>query len=268
MEEIIRRFCAYGMEYKEHEGYTHDWFTLLPEAQLAYNTSQSSTTGKSPSLVEKWWILLLSVDQLKKNLITIHPTAKDFHHMWQRSCDTAAKCIAEANKYNKQRYDSTHMELDLKEGDQVLVSTLNFNNLNRPKKMRDTFVKPFTIIQLTGKNAVEVRLIEEFSRKHPVFPVILVKPYFQTGEDKFPSRKKTTTQPDIVEVEDSPGPVKKIIKDRNLRMNGKDQRQYWVIFKNQTADKDKWFSEDSILDWNLHLRKFRTSRRTENSHQW
>ncbi|MBW0463054.1 hypothetical protein O181_002769 [Austropuccinia psidii MF-1] len=29
-EDIIRRFCAYGMEYKGHEGNTHDWFTLLP----------------------------------------------------------------------------------------------------------------------------------------------------------------------------------------------------------------------------------------------
>ncbi|MBW0562585.1 hypothetical protein O181_102300 [Austropuccinia psidii MF-1] len=30
MEDIIRRFCAYGMEYKYHEGYTHDQVTLLP----------------------------------------------------------------------------------------------------------------------------------------------------------------------------------------------------------------------------------------------
>ncbi|MBW0468479.1 hypothetical protein O181_008194 [Austropuccinia psidii MF-1] len=30
MEEILKIFCAYGMEYKEHEGYTHDWVTLLP----------------------------------------------------------------------------------------------------------------------------------------------------------------------------------------------------------------------------------------------
>ncbi|MBW0552396.1 hypothetical protein O181_092111 [Austropuccinia psidii MF-1] len=37
MEDILRRFCAYGMEYKEHEGYTHDWVTLLPAVQLAYN---------------------------------------------------------------------------------------------------------------------------------------------------------------------------------------------------------------------------------------
>ncbi|MBW0585574.1 hypothetical protein O181_125289 [Austropuccinia psidii MF-1] len=98
--------------------------------------------------------------------------------------------------------------------------------------MRDSFAGPFTIIKLTGKNAVEVKLTEKFSRKHPVFPVSLVKPYFQTEEDKFPFRKKNPTPPEIVEVEDFLGPVEKIIKARKIRLNGKDQRQYLVRFKN------------------------------------
>ncbi|MBW0556911.1 hypothetical protein O181_096626 [Austropuccinia psidii MF-1] len=108
MEDILRRFCAYGMEYKDHEGYTHDWITLLPAVQLAYNTR---------------------------------------------------------------------------------------------------------------KNAVEVKLTEESFRKHRVFPVSLVKPYFQTEKDKFPSGKKNPTTPEIVEVGDSPGPVKKTIKARKIRDN-------------------------------------------------
>ncbi|MBW0546757.1 hypothetical protein O181_086472 [Austropuccinia psidii MF-1] len=267
MEDILRRFCAYGMEYKDHEGYTHDWVTLLPAVQLAYNTSQHSTTGITPAVVEKGWNPLLPVDHLRKNPWTIHPTAKDFHYMWKRACDTAAKCIAEAKEYNKQRWDRTHMEPDFKEGDQVLVSTLNFNNLKGPMKMRDSFVGPFTIIRLIGKNAVEVKLTEEFYRKHLVFPVSLVKPYFQTEEDKFPSRKTNPTPPDIVEVEDSPGPVSKIIRARKIRPNGKDKRQYLVRFKNQTDGKDKWLAEDAIPDENLHLRRFRAPRRTEKSCQ-
>ncbi|MBW0518808.1 hypothetical protein O181_058523 [Austropuccinia psidii MF-1] len=133
--------------------------------------------------------------------------------------------------------------------------------------MRDSFVGPFTIVKLIGKNAVEVKLTEEFSRKHPVFPVSLVKPYFQKGEDKLPSRNKTTTPPDIVEVEDSPGPVKKIIKARKIRLNGRNQRQYLVRFKNHTAEKDKWLEENAIQDGNFHLRRFRAFKRTENSHQ-
>ncbi|MBW0532655.1 hypothetical protein O181_072370 [Austropuccinia psidii MF-1] len=266
MEDILRRFCAYGMEYKDHEGYTHDWVTLLPAVQLAYNTSQHSTTGKTPAVVEKGWNPLLPVDNLKKNLLATHPTVKHFHDMWKRACDTAAKCIAEAKGCNKQRWDKTHMEPDFKEGDQVLMSTLNFINLKGPKKMRDSFVGPFTIIKLMGKNSVEVKLTEEFFRKNPVFPVGLVKPYFQTEEVKFTSRKKNSTQPERGELEDFPGPVSKIIRARKIRLDGEDQRQYSVRFKNQTADKDKWLAEDAILDGNLHLRRFRASRRTEQSH--
>ncbi|MBW0545166.1 hypothetical protein O181_084881 [Austropuccinia psidii MF-1] len=156
--------------------------------------------------------------------------------MWKRACDTASKCIAEAKEYHKQRWGKSHMEPDFEEVDQV-------------------------------ENSVEVKLTEESSRKHPVFPVNLVKPYFQIEEDKNPSRKKNPTTPEIVEVGDSPGPVKKIIKARKIRPNGKDPRQYLVRFKNQTADKDKWFAEDAIPDENLHLRRFRASRRTGKFHQ-
>ncbi|MBW0492888.1 hypothetical protein O181_032603 [Austropuccinia psidii MF-1] len=187
--------------------------------------------------------------------------------MLKRACDTAAKCISEEKEYNKQRWDKSHMEPDFTEGDQVLVSTLSFNNLKGPKKMRDSCVGPFTIINLTGKNAVEVKLTEAFSRKHPVLPVSLVKAYFQTKKDKLPFRKKNPTLPEIVEVEDLPGPVKKIIKARNIRLTGNYQRQYLVRFKNQTADKDKWLEEDAIPDGNPHLRRFRASRRTQKSHQ-
>ncbi|MBW0485939.1 hypothetical protein O181_025654 [Austropuccinia psidii MF-1] len=203
MEDILRIFCAYVMEYKDHEGYTHDWVRLLPEVQLGYNTSQHSTTVKKPALVEKGWNSLFPVDHLKKDLLTIHPTAKDFHEMWKRA----------------------------------------------------------------WKNAVRVKLTEKFPRKHPVFPISLLKPYFQTEKDKFPSRKKNPTPPEIVEVEDYPGPLKEIIKARKIRVNSKDQRQYLFRFKNQTADEDKWLAGDAIPDGNLHLGRFRASRRTEKSHK-
>ncbi|MBW0587664.1 hypothetical protein O181_127379 [Austropuccinia psidii MF-1] len=85
--------------------------------------------------------------------------------------------------------------------------------------------------------------------KHPVFPGSLVKPYFPTEEVKFPSRKKILTPPEIVEVEDFPGPLSNITRARKIRLNGKDQRQYLVRCKNQTAYKDKWLAEDAIPDW-------------------
>ncbi|MBW0526348.1 hypothetical protein O181_066063 [Austropuccinia psidii MF-1] len=152
MEDILRRFCAYEMEYKYHEEYTHDWVSLLPAVQRAYNTSRNSITGKSPSLVEKGGNPLFPVDHLKKNLLTINPTAKGFHDMWKKVCETAARCIAKSKEYNKQMYDKTHKEPEFQEGEQVLVSTLNFNELRGPKRMRNSFLGPFTIIRLIGKN--------------------------------------------------------------------------------------------------------------------
>ncbi|MBW0594048.1 hypothetical protein O181_133763 [Austropuccinia psidii MF-1] len=222
MEEIIRRFCAYGMEYKDHEG------EITP------------TGGKRMES-------LTACGSLEKNILTIHPTSKDFHDMWKKTCDTTARCTDEEKEYKNQRYDKTHKEPDFKEGDQVLVSILNFNNLKVQKKMRDSFVGPFTIIGLIGKNAVEVKLTEEFSRKYPFFP--------------------NPKPQDIVEVEDYPGPVKKIIKARKIRLNGKDHRQYLTRFKNQRADEDEWLAEDAIPDGDLYLIRFRAPRRAEKSHQ-
>ncbi|MBW0521931.1 hypothetical protein O181_061646 [Austropuccinia psidii MF-1] len=194
-------------------------------------------------MVEKGRNPLFTVDHLKKNLLSIHPKSKDFHDMCKRACDTAAKCIDEAKEYNKPRYEKTQMEPDFKEGDQVIVSTLNFSNIEGPKKKKDSFLGPFTIIKLIGRNAVE------------------------TGEDMLPSRNKTQTPKDMVEVEDFHDPVKKIIKARKIRPNGNDQREYLVRFKNQISDKNKWLAEDAIPDGKLHLRRFRASGRAEQYHQ-
>ncbi|MBW0469168.1 hypothetical protein O181_008883 [Austropuccinia psidii MF-1] len=53
MEYIVKGFCAYGMEYKDHEDYNHYWVKLIPEIRLAYNNRQNPTTGNSPSLKGK-----------------------------------------------------------------------------------------------------------------------------------------------------------------------------------------------------------------------
>ncbi|MBW0480458.1 hypothetical protein O181_020173 [Austropuccinia psidii MF-1] len=143
---------------------------------------------------------------------------------------------------------SEHINTWTKENERLICGTLYHHEIYR-------------------ENSLEVRLTGEFSRKHPVFPVSLVKPYFQTGEDRFPSRNKIYIPQDIVKVEYSPGPVKNIIKARKIRLNGEDQRQYLVRFKNQTEYKDKRLEEDAMPDGSLNLERFRASRRTKQSHK-
>ncbi|MBW0463442.1 hypothetical protein O181_003157 [Austropuccinia psidii MF-1] len=134
------------------------------------------------------------------------------------------------------------MEPNFKEGDKVLVYTLNFNNLKGPKKMRELFGTP--------------SLSSEFR-----------KAILSDRGGQIPLQEEELHPPEIVEVEDSPGPVKKIITARKIRLNGKDQRQYLVRFKDQAADKETWLAEDVIPDRNLHLKRFSSSRRTGKSHR-
>ncbi|MBW0555302.1 hypothetical protein O181_095017 [Austropuccinia psidii MF-1] len=68
-EDILRTFYSYDMEYNDHEYYTHDLVSLLQEVQLAYNTSEHSTKGKTLSLVERRWNPLLHVNHLKKSFL-------------------------------------------------------------------------------------------------------------------------------------------------------------------------------------------------------
>ncbi|MBW0558893.1 hypothetical protein O181_098608 [Austropuccinia psidii MF-1] len=35
LEDISKRFCAYGLEFKNSDGFIHDWFTLIPALELA-----------------------------------------------------------------------------------------------------------------------------------------------------------------------------------------------------------------------------------------
>ncbi|MBW0573491.1 hypothetical protein O181_113206 [Austropuccinia psidii MF-1] len=79
LEDMIRRICAYGLEFKYCDGFTHEWFTMLPELELAYKTSIHASTNQTPAILEKRWNPSLPQDSLRKYLIEIHPTAASFN---------------------------------------------------------------------------------------------------------------------------------------------------------------------------------------------
>ncbi|MBW0505622.1 hypothetical protein O181_045337 [Austropuccinia psidii MF-1] len=75
LEDMIRKFCAYGLEIKDSDCFTHDWCTLIPELELVYKTSVHSSTDQTPAMLEKGWNPRLPADTLRKDLVDIHPTA-------------------------------------------------------------------------------------------------------------------------------------------------------------------------------------------------
>ncbi|MBW0571079.1 hypothetical protein O181_110794, partial [Austropuccinia psidii MF-1] len=158
LEEMIRTFYAYGLDYKESDGLTHDWCTLIPALELEYKTSVHSSTGKIPAWLEKGWNPRLPEDMLRKDLIDIHPTASSFNIMLDKVKHHAKKSMNEAFDYAKQKWDKSHKVTEFKVGDLVLVSTLNFNNIKGPKKLKYSYLRTFGIVALHGTNAGQVEL--------------------------------------------------------------------------------------------------------------
>ncbi|MBW0515371.1 hypothetical protein O181_055086 [Austropuccinia psidii MF-1] len=51
LEEMVRRVCAYGLEFKDCDGFTQDWFTLLHALELVYKRSIHASTNQTPSFL-------------------------------------------------------------------------------------------------------------------------------------------------------------------------------------------------------------------------
>ncbi|MBW0587879.1 hypothetical protein O181_127594 [Austropuccinia psidii MF-1] len=177
LEDMVRRLCAYGLEFKYCDVFTHGWCTCLPELELAYKTSIHASTNQTPAILEKEWNPKLLQDSLRKDLVEIHPTSSNFKGMLDRAGNHAVRCMEDSFAYAKDKWDRSHATPDFKVGDLVLVSTSNFNNIKGSKKLKESLAGPFLINALHVENAVEVELSEEISNKHPTFPVSLLKPY-------------------------------------------------------------------------------------------
>ncbi|MBW0524066.1 hypothetical protein O181_063781 [Austropuccinia psidii MF-1] len=154
LEDMIRRFFAYGLEFKDSDGFTHHWCALIPALKLAYKTSVHSFTVQTPAMLEKVWNPTLPADTLRKDLIDIHPTASSFKIMLDKVKHHAKQSMNDAFENAQHKWDKSHKVPDYKVGDLVLVSTLNFNNIKGPKKLKDFYVGPSVIVALHGTNAI------------------------------------------------------------------------------------------------------------------
>ncbi|MBW0565752.1 hypothetical protein O181_105467 [Austropuccinia psidii MF-1] len=216
LEDMIRRFCAYGLESKDSNGFTHDWCKLIPALELAYKISTNYSTEKTPAMLEKCWNPIIPYDTLKTYLVVIRPTASSFKLMLYKARNHANRFMQDSFKYAKEKWDKSHKPPEFKIGDLFLVSTLNFNNIKGPKRLKDPFVGPFRIKALHRPNAVQLELTGELMNKHPAFPVSLIKPYSSSNKELFLLRNKHPLEiPPLEEGEEKK--IVKVLKERRTR---------------------------------------------------
>ncbi|MBW0564530.1 hypothetical protein O181_104245 [Austropuccinia psidii MF-1] len=151
LEDMVRRFCAYGLEFKDCDKFTHDWCPLLPELELAYRTSIHRSTNQAPDILEKGWNPKLPQDLLRRDLVKIHPTAGSFKGILEKAREHAIKFMDDTFGYAKDKWDKSHATPDFKVGDLVLKYTTNFNKIKGCKNLKDSFAGTFVIKSPTGK---------------------------------------------------------------------------------------------------------------------
>ncbi|MBW0586263.1 hypothetical protein O181_125978 [Austropuccinia psidii MF-1] len=176
--------------------------------------------------------------------------------MLDRARKHAVRCMEDLFAYAKDKWEKSHATPDFKVGDLVLVSTTNFNNIKRFKKLKDSFAGHFVIKALHGENAVEVELSVELGNKHPTFPVSLINPYKYSDAENFPLRNKA---PQVIPPIETSG-IKKItkaLKERKLRT--KKVKEYLVRYSDPSCE-DEWLEEKDIPAAIKILRRFRHTR--------
>ncbi|MBW0564568.1 hypothetical protein O181_104283 [Austropuccinia psidii MF-1] len=55
LEDMVRRLCEYGLEFKDCDEFTHDWCNLLPALELAYRIYIHASNNQTPAIIKKGW---------------------------------------------------------------------------------------------------------------------------------------------------------------------------------------------------------------------
>ncbi|MBW0503666.1 hypothetical protein O181_043381 [Austropuccinia psidii MF-1] len=119
-------------------------------------------------------------------------------------------------QYAKERWYKSHKPPEFKIGDLALVSTLNFNYIKGPKKLKYSFAGPFMIKALHGPDAVQLELTGELMNRHQTLPESLINPYSSSDKGLFPSRNKPPLKiPPLEEGEEKK--ILKVLKERRTR---------------------------------------------------
>ncbi|MBW0522658.1 hypothetical protein O181_062373 [Austropuccinia psidii MF-1] len=154
LEGMIRRLCGMAWSLKnlialpmigvllyKHWNYPRRLLSMLQQATLLKCWKNDGTVNFQ--LVQK------------KDLVYIHPTASIFRLCTDKVRHNSNQSMNDAFEYVKQKWDKSHNTTVFKVGDLIVVSTLNFNNIKGPKKLKDSFTGPFIIQALHGINAVQ-----------------------------------------------------------------------------------------------------------------
>ncbi|KAJ4717218.1 Retrotransposon protein, putative, Ty3-gypsy subclass [Melia azedarach] len=241
-----------------------DWAKLLDVAQFSYNLQRSEATNKSP-----FEIVLGRQPTTPHALASSYdgrsPGAFKFAKAWHEQADLARAYLDKAAKKMKKWADKKRRDVEFQEGDLVMVKLLpqQFKSLRKVHKgLVRRYEGPFPIVKKVGKVSYRVLLPPKL-KIHPVFHVSMLKPYH--GDEEDPSRGESKRAPTAV-VTSFDKEVECILADRRVRKRGvPNYNEYFVKWKRLPESEATWEHEDTLWQFQDHIRKFREEDATRTS---
>ena len=154
----------------------------------------------------------------------------------------AKDSIRQAQERQAKYADEHRRDIQLKQGDMVMLSTANLNVQHRASKLLPQFYGPFKVKRVVSPVAYELELPSSM-RIHPVFHVSRLKRYID-GSEQWASRPQPMDrpEPDVLPNGEEAWEVDKIV-DKRVRRVGRNRRpvtEYLVLWRGYPEWERSW----------------------------
>jgi hypothetical protein len=175
-----------------------DWDEYLPAFELAFNSKPQASTGVAPFTLVYGTDARLPIDcALDDARPASVPAVADRAMRIKLALDGARTHTEIAQSRQKRLADRHRRLLQLKAGDQVLLSSEGLQLRSGTHKLTARYLGPFRVVGMVNDNAVTLELPPLLGALHPTFNISRLKPY-QDGHRLFPGRPQRLAAPPAV----------------------------------------------------------------------
>jgi hypothetical protein len=223
-----------------------DWDEYLPALELAFNSKVQASTGASPFTLVYGTEARLPIDCVLDDArpATV-PAAGDRAVRIKTAMDAARTQAEQAQAKQKRLADQRRRLLQLKVGDQVLLSTDGLQLRSGTHKLTARYIGPFSVIGSVNDNAVTLSLPPLLGALHSTFNISRLKVY-RDGHSLFPNRPQRLSQPPAV-MTDTNGMTAYEVECVLAQRHARNRRELLVRWKGYGPEHDEWLPRAQLL---------------------
>jgi RNase H-like domain found in reverse transcriptase/Reverse transcriptase (RNA-dependent DNA polymerase)/Integrase zinc binding domain/Chromo (CHRromatin Organisation MOdifier) domain len=252
LNQTLEQYLRFYLDYDQK-----NWVTLLPVAQLAWNSAAASLTGISPFYAN--YGLHPNVAGEPRGLVGLADKAKvkvdDIKDMHKKlSYDIEWLSQRTAHYYNKRRLEGPRLTV----GDKVWLLRRNIKTTRPSDKLDHKKFGPFEIVRNIKGIAYELKLPTTM-KIHPVFHISLLEP----ASPEVPEGPAPILEEGMTEAEYEVEKIVDVVERRN--------RLLWLVkWKGYGNEENTWEPKENLKNCSAVLECFYSARpkKTPGRDQW